>query len=217
MTKPFIYPVIHHLDKNTSLDQVMLCAHLNVDGVFLISHHGDDEAIVKVAIEAKKEYPNLKVGINLLSTSPVEAVNQAIFHQLDMVWADSMGVDSKGLRPLGQHLSQLTPKIPLFCSVAFKHQPYEPNPPLAAVNALNGGFIPTTSGEATGSAPDLDKIIDMSLAVNGKLAIASGMTPDNIHLYAPYLKYILVATGVSMNDYQIDPEKLKRFIQIIRT
>jgi len=75
---------------------------------------------------------------------------------------------------------------------------------------LLAGFIPTTSGSATGKAPQLAKIISMSQ--HGVLAVASGMTPDNVSDYAPYLSHILVSTGISLDEYRIDPDKLKRLI-----
>ena len=75
-------------------------------------------------------------------------------------------------------------------------------------NALAAGFIPTTSGSGTGSAPDLEKIVAMSRATGGVLAIASGMTPWNVAQYAPYLSHILVATGIALDEHRIDADKL---------
>lgn len=122
---------------------------------------------------------------------------------------------SHGADQLGRALAQFAgsqPQIRLFASVAFKYRPHEPDPPLAAKNALDCGFIPTTSGIATGVAADLGKIVAMSKAIGGKLAIASGMTPENIGEYAPYLSDCLVSTGISLDDFRIDEDRLARFI-----
>jgi predicted TIM-barrel enzyme len=212
-----IYPVIHFLDRKTAWDQAEIIKQCGADGVFLINHFGDDTQVLDIAWELKQRYmhDDFAIGINLLNTMPSVAARVAIQNSLDMVWADDMGVSSQGLTDEGiivSALAQGTPEVKFFASVAFKYQRTETDPVSAAYNATNAGFIATTSGDATGSAPDLAKIISMSYGGNSVLAIASGMTPDNISQYAPYLSYVLVATGVSKDDYCVDEDKLKLFI-----
>jgi len=206
-----VYPVIHYLSRELALEEVWVARSCGTEGVFLISHHGNDYELIEVAAEAKLKYPDFRIGINLLSQDAIFACKQAKVAELDMVWADDMGVDSRGGNPMAEYLSLLaseTPSIQLFASVAFKYRPHEPNPALAATMAQNLGFIPTTSGSATGSAPEVRKIAAMSAATGGQLAIASGMTPENVRDYAPYLSHILVATGVGLDEYRIDPDRL---------
>jgi predicted TIM-barrel enzyme len=212
-----IYPVIHFLDRETAWDQAEIIKQCGADGVFLINHLGDDTQVLDIAWELKQRYmySDFAIGINLLNTMPAVAARFAIQNSLDMVWADDMGVSSKGLTDEGivvSALAQGNPEVKFFASVAFKYQRPDSDPTQAAINANAAGFIATTSGEATGRAPKLEKIISMSDAVDGELAIASGMTPENISRYAPYLKCVLVATGVSKDDYRIDEDKLKMFI-----
>jgi predicted TIM-barrel enzyme len=210
-----ILPVIHYLDHSTALDQVAVARECGAHGVFLISHHQDDNALVEVADLAKKAHPEFPIGINLLSSAPELAVARALDHGLDMMWADSMGVSSMGLTPLGVRMSELAKKHPavgFFASVAFKYQPHEIGPATAARQALNAGFIPTTSGASTGSAPEVSKISAMSAASKGTLALASGITPENALLYTPYLSHILVATGISLDEHRMNPSRLRSLI-----
>jgi len=131
-----------------------------------------------------------------------------------MVWGDNCGVSSKGLSLKGRELSVFAsdnPKIEVFASVAFKYQPLDSDPESAASTARAQGFIPTTSGEATGVAPELKKIVSMS--DHGKnLAIASGLSLANIDLFKPYISHALIASSVSVDDYHFDYEKLKVFV-----
>jgi predicted TIM-barrel enzyme len=210
-----IYPVIHFLNRELALQQVALARECGATGVFLISHQGDDYLLVDVAREAKIANPTFQIGINLLSKRPLETAALAQLHGLDMVWADDMGVDSHGVTDDGKylaHFAQTNPTIKLFASVAFKYRPNEPYPCIAATNAQTAGFIPTTSGSGTGSAPEVDKIRAMYAATKGELAVASGMTPENVGDYASYLSHILVATGVSLDEHRIDESKLKALI-----
>lgn len=210
-----IYPVIHYLDHHTAIEQAAIVKASGADGTFLISHHGNDDELVGVARDIKQIHPDLAIGINLLSKSPLTAAYMAANAGLDMVWADDMGVDSTGLTDVGLRLSVFARQrstLRCFASVAFKYRATEANPALAAWNAQQAGFIPTTSGAATGSAPDLDKIAAMSAATEGQLAVASGMDPANVTTYAPYLSHILVATGISVDAYRIHPGRLQQLI-----
>ena len=211
--QPLVYPVIHHLDAPTTFSEIQVARTCGADGVFLISHDGADLELVDVARTAIRENAGFPIGLNLLSMGCVQAAMMALEAGSDMLWADDMGVDSQGLTAAGQEMATIArdhPRLQLFASVAFKYRPHEPNPVGAAAHARAAGFIPTTSGDATGHAPDPQKIFAMG--EGGALAIASGMTPENVATYAPALTHILVATGVSRTEHHIDPAKLTAFI-----
>ncbi|WP_371436272.1 hypothetical protein [Polaromonas sp.] len=214
-----IYPVIHYLDRDTAIAETAIARRAGADGVFLISHLGDDVELVDVAKEIRLLNAGFPVGVNLLSRQGLAAVQIAVSAGMDMVWADNMGVDSTGLTAEGRAIAAIAMEqtnCKIFASVAFKYRPHEPLPESAAKHAQNAGLVPTTSGSATGSAPEVQKISVMSAATGGLLAVASGMTPENVGSYAPYLSHILVATGVSLNEHQLDDEKLRAFIAKVR-
>jgi hypothetical protein len=211
MTTPKILPVIHYLDRETAFAEVGTAVLCGADGVFLISHNGNDEELLDVGVALKKKHPGFPIGINLLSTGALEAARSATALAFPMFWGDDLGVDSNGVNDAGRQIEAVrhgNPGFQVFASVAFKYRPHEPDPAKAAQNALAAGFIPTTSGSGTGSAPDLEKIVAMSGATGGVLAIASGMTPWNVAQYARYLSHILVATGIALDQHRIDADKL---------
>ena len=213
MKKPKIFPVIHHLDRDTSLEEAQKARDCGADGVFLIAHYGDDIELLSAAAAVKLAQPGFPVGINLLSTGALNATGWAIDMGFPMVWVDNAGVSSSGLIELGKSLSALSRDgLEIFGSVAFKYQAPEAQPSQAARNAQKAGCIATTSGCGTGHAPSLDKIQQMSGATKGVLAVASGITPGNVMVYAPYLSHILVATGIAIDEHRLDPAKLKALI-----
>lgn len=212
---PKIFPVIHHLNEMVTLDEVDAAVSCGADGVFLISHRGADLELLEVGVAAKRKHPGFPVGINLLSMGALEAAREAVALAYPMFWGDDVGVDSTGVNATGVSLQTLrngNPGFQVFASVSFKYRPPEPNPAEAARVAFRAGFVPTTSGSWTGSAPDIDKIKVMSAATGGVLALASGMTPYNISQYAPYASHILVATGVAQDAYRMDRDKLRLLI-----
>lgn len=214
-----VLPVIHYLDRVTAMEQAELAFDAGADGVFLISHGNDDAQLGGIAQLIKAKHAGKRVGINLLTQGPLVAAQVAVERGLDMIWGDDCGVSSAGCASLAIDLSvfiRAYPDVQVFASVAFKYQAVESRPADAARNALEAGFIPTTSGEATGSPPSVEKIELMSSAAKGQLAVASGMTVDNVQSYARYLSHILVATGVSVDEHHFDYETLHRFVALAR-
>lgn len=222
MAQRYVLPVIHHLDFDTSVEQANIAFKHGAHGVFLISHNGQDESLFAPAVEIKRSHPDRLIGLNLLGSSAAHALLNTEGSGLDMVWVDAPGVTSKGVNDEAAQIGRLLKrahqedKKPLFFgSVAFKYQPHEPAPGQAAFSAFQLGMVPTTSGSGTGSAPDLDKIMTMRDAIgpDAPFAIASGMTPENVGEFLPYLTHFLVATGISKDVYHFDEPRLMLFVQ----
>lgn len=220
-----VHFVIHHVDEALTLAQAKIAADAGADGLFVISHRGDDEDVVEMACALKETENNvgqpMEIGINLLGTDPHDALLIAVARDIRMLWVDQGGITSQGAGPAALAMFETLKDVPeykrtrIFTSVAFKHQAHEPNPQIAARNAKILGFVPTTSGEATGSAPEVEKIAAMAKATDGELAVASGMTPENVWQFAPHLSDILVATGVSRDFHHFDPDKATAFVKAV--
>lgn len=192
------------------------------DGVFLINHSGPGEKLIKIAAEAKAKFPMTFVGVNVLDLDPTQAYKILAQHngKIEGLWADAGGVY---VGPDGAidyidaeqyHLEQMNSGWGgfYFGSVAFKTQtPIKNEADLVAVGSTAAKYIdvPTTSGPGTGMAADVKKIKTMKKAVGrSPLAIASGITPENVTDYLPYSDCYLVATGVSKSFYELDENKI---------
>jgi hypothetical protein len=208
-----VLPVVHYRDRTQAFSQSELAFDAGAPGIFLISHNRHDALLAPLACDIKARHPDKFVGVNHLGLSAVESFADVLRSGLDGMWTDRPGVDSRGVRDERLfHLAQEHPALRVFASVAFKYQAMEVDPPMAARHALDAGYLPTTSGTATGVAAPLAKIRAMSEATGRKLAIASGMTAENIRILGPYLSHVLVATGVSKDEYHFDYELLRQFL-----
>ncbi len=206
-----IIPVIHHIDSNTTLEQAKLISEHNCFGLFLISMTGENEDLPMLAKTIKGRYPHIKTGINLLGNTALESVKISLDFNLDMTWSDEPILHGDKISPEAINISELIKNSNhlFFNSVAFKYQKIDPKPEVSTLNSYNLGFIPTTSGEATGKAANLDKISMMAEGLQvKKMGLASGLTPENIKEYVPYIEYGLVSTGISKNFHEIDPSLL---------
>lgn len=219
--RPLVFPVIHVQSAARTIENAAIAFEAGCDGVFLISMDGHDEVLESQARAVKARWPENLVGINFLSHSPEDAIKICAEAGLDMTWIDNAQVHTQQSLDAAQSIVkelQRHPDHQLFGGVAFKYQRPESNPGLAAVRAQDLGIIPTTSGVGTGHAADVLKIESMYKAVSGgPLAIASGITPNNVLTYAPYLSHVLVATGVSKNEHDFDFELLCQLMGKLNT
>ncbi|HDR9103689.1 hypothetical protein [Paraburkholderia sp. A3RO-2L] len=208
-----VIPVIHYENAAQALRNAERAFDAGCEGVFLIHMDGENEVLAPSALAIKARWPERLVGINYLGEDPAKAVLANVANGLDMTWTDAQLTHSSAepwtYAQMVQTALAKTPRHLLFAGVAFKHQRPEPHPELAARMADKFGFVPTTSGAATGVAAGVEKIARLRTALGeAPLAIASGITPENVHEYAPYLSHILVASGVSESFHEFDYEKL---------
>lgn len=222
LLSPQVFPVIHYQSNNPDLAiqnafriKMHRCA-----GVFLISMTGDDDGALAAAIRIKATFPGLKVGVNLLGKSAYEALIASLLAKLDATWSDHYVVTSQDITTEAIDIATLLQSHPshhFFTAVDFKYQAADPDPTEAARKAVNLGFIPTTSGPKTGEPPTVEKIQVISEGIQGRhLAVASGLTPDNIRHYRNYLTHALVATGISgESDGTFSDKLLKQFMMNI--
>ncbi len=78
--------------------------------------------------------------------------------------------------------------------------------------------VVTTSGPGTGESVDIDKIARMKKALGDTpLAIASGITPENVPDYLPHADSFLVATGISSSFEELDPARVRLLVQRVHS
>jgi len=208
-----VVPVIHHIDLATTLANAEIAAAAGCDGVLLIQMDGRDHELDAPAVEVKRLFPALRVGTNRLVMEPREAVDRDRGLGLDCTWSDSPGVTSRAVGRRAEAAARAANRAYRFYgSVAFKGQPHEPDPARAAVAAAALGWVVTTSGPATGIAPEVGKLRAMREAIPD----ASGVAPDNASLIAPLVDEILVATGISRSFHEFDPSRLSALMDVVR-
>lgn len=197
-----VLPVIHVESISQARNNVLICQEANADGCFLIGHEVNDDELIGISYELVSEFQDFWMGINCLGSSPMESIKNASF--MDGVWTDNVfdsqvESDYQGI---------------YFGGVAFKYQPVVKPLQEACIDSKAFVDVVTTSGPATGAAPDLSKIQLMREYLGDHpLAIASGITVDNVSQFLPYVDCFLVATGISHNWRDLDPVKMKLLVE----
>ncbi|KQU01964.1 hypothetical protein ASG56_20830 [Rhodococcus sp. Leaf7] len=191
-----IYPVIHvhEVDVHREVD---IARQHDVAGVFLIDHDRDDARLMAAVAAVTHAHPGFFVGVNVIRRPLAAAIGvlESAFGDdlpVDAIWADFIDLDAP---PAPTHWRGMH-----FGGVAFKHQPPVPLGDLPSVGAAarDRADVVTTSGEGTGRAADPVRLRALREGLAGRpLALASGVTPDNIVDYRGLVDHVLVASGIA--------------------
>ena len=199
--KTEIIPVIHMINENQVLTNVKTCVECGIKKVFLINHVVTIDDLIKCANRVKKEYPTLWVGINMLG-SPTETSLSQSLPGIDGLWCDATITPERAK-------SYRNFKGMFFGGLAFKYQPQPSDLKSACEEAKLATDVATTSGVGTGRPADVQKIKDIrGFLGNHPMAIASGVSAQNIDRYKGIANYLLVASSITTKGEMIIKDKL---------
>lgn len=192
-----LIPVIHMLNEEQVFANVDVCLANDIKKVFLINHNVTEDELYNCATKIKDR---IWTGVNFLGR-PIEDTVTYTF-PFEGLWCD---------RTLNSGLAkQRAYKGLLFTSLAFKYQAQPKDLKIACEVAIKSTDVATTSGTGTGKAADVEKIIKMREYLgNHPLAIASGVSASNVHLYKDLADYLLVASSITDHNEMIVEDKLK--------
>ena len=216
-----ILPVIHVSSLSQALRNTDLAREHGADGVFLINHSMHSPELLNIHTAVVDANPDWWVGVNCLGLSTREVFTR-VSMKVSGVWTDNAMIDEDEIdqAPAESVLETIKktewPGL-YFGGVAFKYQEPVNDLSMAAKTASRYMDVVTTSGPGTGKAAGIDKIRAMKDAMGDfPLAIASGITPDNVTDYLPCSDCYLVATGISRSFEELDPKLLKSLVDRVR-
>lgn len=230
---PVVLPVIHVLDCVQTERNVRIAMHQGAPGVLLINHDITVEAFVPVIRAIRRQFPSLWIGVNFLAVTgkdafPVLGDLQREGVHVDAYWADdarideASGVDRQEEAAAIAQIRRMSGWDGLyFGGTCFKKQ-REIAPEhygVSAKIAVSWMDVVTTSGIATGHAPELSKIETFRRGTgDAPLALASGLTPENAHTFAALVDCFIIGTGINRDGdfHNFDPAKLERLMAFVR-
>lgn len=199
--KPIISPVIHMLNVNQVRDNINTCLSVGVNHVFLINHLSGNSELIDCTLKMREEFPDLWIGMNLLGFYPENAL--ALDLDINALWIDeTITTEERKFKGL------------VFGGLAFKYQKQPKDIELACNEAIKFTDVACTSGPGTGKAPSIEKIKTLRHYLGDHpLAIASGVSVDNVHLYAEYVDYLMVASSITDQNEMINKDKLNELYE----
>lgn len=235
------FPVIHVHTPTQAVEQSQIAINAGADGVFLIHHgrpQGDDDPLIESFNEVADEHPDLFVGMNYLGSSPLKGYQRtqhllderAIRKAPDALWFDDATNFARSMDDAIEYLQEVADyrhrhpdllKVTFLGGVSFKYTDWYTDDAGASAHMAEAFKelidVVATSGEGTGHAPSRQKIEAMGQAVGpGKLAVASGISVENIHDYdsQPDMT-VLIASSLETATYSgvFVPSRVHEFVQ----
>lgn len=223
-----IFPVVHVREINQAVEQSEAALEAGADGVYLIDHtHPSVHTLVNSFNEVALRNPHNFVGVNFLQHTAA-SISLSFLHKLkqrdgivrypDGLWSDNAGEGKYMFAELRAEHPELT-NICYLGGVAFKGtRSFTDDPETAVAEAIRLEpyvDVVTTSGRGTGKAPNPEKIRAMkSIIGNKKLAVASGISLENLTDYAENIDQLLVSTSIETTPYsgEFDQTRLKELV-----
>ena len=195
------------------------------DGVFLINHSITPEHLFAARRAVIEALGTAWVGLNVLGVHP-KVLFAGLPPHLPGVWVDNALItddpqqpDAERVRETQKRAGWSAPQL-YFGGVAFKYQTAVAWNDLAPTAQAAAKYVDvvTTSGSGTGSAPSPDKLRVMKEAIGDTpLAIASGITPENVEHFLPFADAFLVATGISTSFVELDEARTRALVDRVRS
>ena len=231
------FPVVHVVDPEAGSPEATVTEHVvhqvgialkcGADGVFLCpAMVYSDSVLLALHAAVCKAHPGVFVGLNLLGCSRPFALSLA---GVPALWSDK-GVDFKGVSPIMRAAASARNRQWAgfhFAGWLFKGQSrtlpegttsaQEAAALAKAVEDLNAsaapGTVVCTSGAGTGQAlgAELMQKYREALGPDWVVAVASGVTVDNVEGLLPHADVFLVASGIEQTPSSLSPEQAAFF------
>jgi uncharacterized protein len=219
-TKHVFLPVVHVEDEVQAIRNSSLAADCGADGVFLINHTINHTELIRCYEKVRNKLPTFWIGLNCLDLG--RSALGVVPHDTAGLWVDDGGITecasaTESARVFAQAKDLINWPGLYFGGVAFKYQREVKNVEMVARLAVPFMDVVTTSGSGTGKAAAVSKVRAMkSVMGNHPLAIASGITRENVEEYMPYVDCYLVATGVSDSHTELNASKMRALAQVLK-
>lgn len=221
-TSPVLLPVVHPISREAALASIRLAHDIGVRGVFLIDQGMIERDVLALVREVRDHYPSLWIGVNLLSRAPAEALVASldVCGAIDGIWSDNAGVDERDVHAQARAFVAARQcagwRGLYFGGVAFKYQREIAQEHLGHAAACAAPYMDVvcTSGPGTGHAADVSKVQALRSGLGGDhaLALASGVTAQNVRRYRPYVQAFLVGTGIESRLGVLDSGKVEALL-----
>jgi predicted TIM-barrel enzyme len=212
-----LLPVIHPASWDQALASIRVATDAGVKGIFLINQGMSTDEVLRLVVEVRRQHSALWVGVNLLGLDPAAALATALDAcegRIDGIWSDDAGIGGPVAQAFLEERRRRGWTGLYFGGVAFKYQTPVPDTglPDVAEAALPYVDVVCTSGPGTGMEATPQKLAHMrgGMGSSAALALASGVTADNVVRYLVDVDAFLVGTGIEASFGVLDPGKLQR-------
>lgn len=224
-------PVVHlYDDAEHNLASATAAFNGGADGVFLIDHNEEPGSYAKRLLynyaQIREHHQHRWIGLNFLGYPLTEAYTR-LPRDANGLWADNAGIVERdnvihtSTAETFKHFRSVRTcgnNVVYFGGVAFKGQRPVTNLKAVVESAAPLVDIITTSGTSTGLPPSLEKVAQMHsfLPPETPLALASGITPENVRQYREFADCFLVSSSLVDDNDRIIEARVREFAHMLK-
>ncbi len=202
--------VIHVVDYQQAKRNCEIALDNGADGIFLADGGVSDEVLGGICSRLRDASPiALFIGMHIPGFEPF--VNLKMLS--DHAWNPSALWFTTVTDPMRLKHEADASRFPGLVFGEVNFDPKNPARVLAVESGIMASFVDVVTVAALDASlpPELETIqlARRVLPPGNKLAIASGMTPENVEPFLDYVDYFLVATGVSKSQTELDPARVQ--------
>ena len=218
-------PVVHPRSKVLCLKAVETALNCQADGIFLVNEGLDAWELLDLIPEIHHKFDSPWIGVNLIGFEPETVVGLIIGLPVAGIWSDNAGiVESQSKQPAAERFLQARQDNAwdglYFGGLAMKYQRRVAEEQLADAAQRACPFMDmiTSSGTETGVAISMEALKRLREGAGSHpIALASGISPENVRHYLPYVDAYLVASSIETDKYSgiLIPERVKLLADMI--
>lgn len=190
-----------------------------IDGIIIINTNCSLDILFNTLNIMKNKYPDLWIGINILGYNIFEVLNYLTeITMVNGLWIDNSYVTDKDYQNIPEiiinHFKNISWDGLYFGGTLFKYIKYSGDTNKICSNSIPYMDIITTSGDGTGIPIEINKLQNIYNIIDNKrpIALASGITSDNIDIIKEYVDIFIVGTYIVDDNYNININNLNLLI-----
>lgn len=197
------------------------------DSVVLINEWSSLQELESTLAVVRKRYPKIRLGVNYLGDDAEpygyrDSFRLARDYDLGVVWTDFAGVDLiQEKPPVDLHAIEAErPRDVFYCSgIHMKYSTLRDPSKTIEQSALQAmGWVDgvIVTGPKTGVAANPETVKRARKVLSDyPLGVASGVSPENVHLIRDWVDFYLVASSLQDSQKRIVQEKVRRLRQAL--
>lgn len=223
-----------------ALDDALTYKEAGVDALLVENMHDvpylkgyvepETVAAMTVVANAVKYECMMPVGIQILAGANIEALGVAVAVGLDFVRVEGFvfahvgdeGIHESCAAKLIRRRAQLkAEKIKIFADIKKKHSAHTLTQDVGLIETAQtadffGADGVVITGKMTAQPADVSEVAAVRSYTSGIVLVGSGVTADNVHLYAPYCDGVIVGSAFKFGGTwrnHVDAERVRHLIE----
>lgn len=193
-----------------------------INGVWLLTNNTNSNTIEKVIIWVRKNFSDLWIGVNLIGENIITILEFINKNRPDGIWNDRSSVNDEKYQNVPNIMIDQIKRLKwsglYFGGILFKYVAVQGDKKNIVKKSSKYMDVLTTSGIGTGIPIEKKKLefIYKTKHKNLPVAVASGITPENISDIIQYCNIFIVRSSIVDSNNNVSISKLFKLINAIK-